>query len=112
MSVEERIDDLIEAGWCMLESDFDAPTFLRWRIAALDCLSELLGPNHTYTLHFRTLVEQNDGLDCLAGGGILTADRYTTAGTCVERSGNGMQTHLPPDLTGGETPKQFRSVPM
>jgi len=112
MSVEDRIDDLIEAGWCMLESDFDAATFLRWRLTALDCLSELLGPNHTYTLYFRTLVEQNDRLDCLAGGGILTAARHTAAESCVERPDNRMQTDLPRHLTGDETPKEFRSAPM
>lgn len=108
MSVEDRIDALIEAGWCMLDSDFDPRAFRRWRLTALDCLSDLLGPNHTYTLYFRTLVEQNNKLNWLAGGGILTAARYSTAGTCVERAGNGTQAPLTPEVTGVESSTQFR----
>ena len=101
MSVEERIDALIEAGWSMLDSDFDPFAFRRWRLTALDCLSDLLRPNHTYTLYFRTLIEQNEKLNCLAGGGILTAARYAMAGTCAEQAENGNEPYPVRAFTGG-----------
>ena len=43
MSVEQRIDDLIEAGWGVLDSDFDPVAFQRWRRRAFDCLTPWLG---------------------------------------------------------------------
>ena len=46
MSIEERIDDLIEAGWGVLNSHFDPGAFQRWRQRAFDCLAAMFGPDH------------------------------------------------------------------
>ena len=73
MAIEERIDDLIEAGWGVLDSDFDPVAFQRWRRRAFDCLTALVGPDHVYTRHFENFVRQGGKTDLLAAGGILSA---------------------------------------
>ena len=75
MLAEKRIDDLIEAGWNVLESDFDPGAFQVWRNRAFDCLTTLLGSKHTYTLRFANYVRQAESMDTLAGEGILSAAR-------------------------------------
>jgi hypothetical protein len=73
MLVEKHIDDLIEAGWNVIESDFDELAFLMWKKRAFDCLKQMLGPEHTYTQYFRDYVRQAEARNLLAGKGILTA---------------------------------------
>jgi hypothetical protein len=75
MSVEQRIDDLIEAGWNVLDSDFDPVAFQRWRRRAFDCLTDMVGPEHVYTRHFENFVRQGGQRELLAAGGILSAAR-------------------------------------
>ena len=77
MSIERRIDDLIEAGWGVLDSDFDPVAFHRWRRSAFDCLTAMFGPDHVYTKHFEKLVRQGGKTDLLAAGGILSAAKRT-----------------------------------
>lgn len=71
--LESRIDELIEAGWDVLYSDFDARAFDRWRRRAFRCLNVLLGPDHTYTRSFQNYVEAAEEISLLVGGGILNA---------------------------------------
>ncbi|MFH1114248.1 MAG: hypothetical protein V1792_10030 [Pseudomonadota bacterium] len=73
MSVEQRIDDLIEAGWLVLDSDFDTVPFQHWRRKAVDCLTAVVGPDHVYTRQFENFVRQGGKTDLLAAGGILSA---------------------------------------
>jgi hypothetical protein len=73
MSVEQRIDDLIEAGWEVLDSDFDPVAFQRWRRRAFDCLTEMVGSDHVYTRQFASFVRQGGKTNLLAAEGILTA---------------------------------------
>ncbi len=73
MTVEQRIDNLIEAGWYVLDSDFDATAFANWRRKALDCVTALLGPSHTYAHYFRDFVDEAETKSLLAGEGILVA---------------------------------------
>ncbi len=44
MLSEERLDNLIEAGWKVLESGFDIAAFQEWRQLALACVRDLSGP--------------------------------------------------------------------
>jgi len=69
MFAEKRIDDLIEAGWHVLDSDFDAAAFQHWRKQAFKCLTDLLGPDHTYTKSFRKHVQSLEGKKSLYMGG-------------------------------------------
>ena|SRR5208283_139954 len=73
MSAEQRIDDLIKAGWGVLESDLDPTAFQLWRRSAFDCLAAMFGPDHVYTRHFENLVRQGGKTNLLAAGGILIA---------------------------------------
>ena len=79
MAIEARIDDLIKAGWNVIDSDFDLVAFLRWRRSAFDCLTDMLGPDHVYTRHFESLVRQGRKIDRLAGVDVLTAAEQQTA---------------------------------
>ncbi len=79
MSTERIIDDLIEAGWHVLDTDFDAAAFQHWRLRACNCLEALLGPNHQYTQSFRSFVREAEAKSLLAGGGILAATKEELA---------------------------------
>lgn len=71
MSIERLLDELIVAGWRVLETDFDEKAFFQWRRRACDCLEALLEPNHPYLRLFQDHVEEAATLSLLAGGGIL-----------------------------------------
>jgi len=43
-SLDQQLRNLVEAGWHVIESDFDTAAFLTWREAAVKCLNELMGP--------------------------------------------------------------------
>ena len=73
MSIERRIDDLIEAGWGVVDSDFDPIAFHHWRRRAFDCLTAMVGQDHVYTRHFENFVQQGGETDLLAANGILSA---------------------------------------
>jgi hypothetical protein len=73
MTVEQRVDNLIEAGWNLLDSDFDLSAFADWRRKALDCVAALLGPSHAYTSYFRDFVDEAETKSLLAREGILVA---------------------------------------
>jgi hypothetical protein len=86
MSIERRIDDLIEAGWGVLHSNFDPIAFHHWRRSAFDCLTAMFGPDHVYTKHFEKLVRQGGKTDLLAAGGILIAAKEQAV---LQQSGTG-----------------------
>lgn len=73
MVAEEQIDNLIQAGWQVLLSDFDVVAFQNWRKKAFDCLHALLGADHIYTQYFRNFVKEWEETNLLTGGGILIA---------------------------------------
>jgi hypothetical protein len=73
MAIEGRIDDLIEAGWRVIHSDFDPVAFHHWRLMVFDCLTAMLGRDHVYTLQFGDLVGRGGRTGILAGEGILCA---------------------------------------
>jgi hypothetical protein len=71
MVVENLIDDLIEAGRYVLESDFDLKALSNWRKEAFQCVSALMGPDHTCTQYFKDFVNGGARTGVLAGEGIL-----------------------------------------
>jgi len=77
MTVIEKIDDAIEAGWSVLESDVDPAAFRRWRREAFECVTALVGPDHPYSKYFSQFVSEPESRNLLAGEGILTAMRHT-----------------------------------
>jgi hypothetical protein len=79
MLFEKRIDDLVEAGRQVLDSDFDEVAFQRWRKEAFKFLSAVLGPEHSYTQYFEKYVRQLERSEVLTGGGILIAAKAEVA---------------------------------
>ena len=73
MSAEQRMVDLIEADWSVLDPDFDPIAFHLWRRSVFDCLNAMFGPDHIYTRHFENFVRQGGKTNLLAAGGILIA---------------------------------------
>lgn len=73
MYTDKPFDDLIRAGWEVIESDYHAAAFQNWRQKAFDCLVELMGPDHTYTQYFEHHIRRSESNDLLAGAGILGA---------------------------------------
>jgi hypothetical protein len=43
--LNKRLDDLIEAGWHVIDTDFDGDALQHWRTQVTSCLSMLLGPD-------------------------------------------------------------------
>ena len=71
----EFLNDLINAGWSILENGFDPQAFLVWKQLSFACLVGLLGPLHFYTQNFRRFTAKGDPKGLLAAEGILTAAR-------------------------------------
>jgi hypothetical protein len=80
MTIEQRIDELIRAGWTVVESDFDPIAFQNWRLKAFECLRAMFGPDHIYTKYFEHFVEQGDRTNVLAAGGVLVAAKEQVKG--------------------------------
>jgi hypothetical protein len=73
MKIEDEIDELIKAGWGVVESDFDPVAFKHWRLKAFECLNAMFGSDHVYTKYFEHFVRQGEKPNVLAAGGVLTA---------------------------------------
>jgi|SRR5271157_3445830 len=84
MLINNKIDELIKAGWDVIESDFDTAAFLNWKKQARDCIAALVGPDHTYMRKFEDYVKGAEATSVLAGGGILIAAKEQMAKDCYE----------------------------
>jgi hypothetical protein len=69
----KRLDDLIEAGWHVVDTEFDARALYYWRKKALDFLTDFVGPDHACTQIFRHGIEQPELFDCLDGSEVFAA---------------------------------------
>ena len=72
MSVQ-RIDDLIETAWNVMEEEFNIRAVYRWKKEAVEFLADELGPDHHYTQSFKDHTREFERQNILTGGGILTA---------------------------------------
>jgi hypothetical protein len=70
MSTTRALDDLIEAGWHVLDTDFDPAAFHHWRRQASFCLEALLGRGNPYPQSFTN--SEPEEKDLLADRAILT----------------------------------------
>jgi len=80
MYVENTINELIEVGWCLLNTSMDEAAIPLWKTQTLDCLISLLGPDHLYVTHIKDFFRKAERDRLLAGTGILTAAREELAG--------------------------------
>lgn len=56
MHLEKRLEDLIEAGWHVVDTEYDADALYFWKRKAADFFSDFLGPEHVFTREFRERV--------------------------------------------------------
>jgi hypothetical protein len=82
MCFEKQIDDLIEAGWNVVDTDFDPVAFQHWRKRAVTCLSTLLGSDHAYTKYFMNHLHEPKKNNLVVGGGILAAASHELMKKC------------------------------
>lgn len=75
MDAVKQIEQLIEAGWHVLNSDFEENSFHQWREQAYKYIVATLGADHPYAVYFRRYVKHSKREDLLAGGGILSATK-------------------------------------
>ncbi len=73
------IDNLIESGWEVLQSEFEPRAFTNWKMRAFQWLYAVMGPDHPYTEYFNTFVTRPQYTDLLAGQRILNAVREQMA---------------------------------
>jgi hypothetical protein len=62
MPIERLIDELIEAGWSVLETDFDEKAFAHWRVSAHQCVAALLAPDNPCPELFQDHVTRKMGV--------------------------------------------------
>jgi hypothetical protein len=72
MSVQ-RINDLIEAAFNVMEDECDIRAVYRWKKEASEFLADEFGPDHYYTQYFKNHIRDLERQNILTGGGILTA---------------------------------------
>jgi hypothetical protein len=81
MKIEQQLDELIKAGWEVVDSDFDPAAFQRWRLKAFECLNAMFGSDHVYTKYFG-----GRRAHVLAAGGVLAAAKQRWAGKEMQPS--------------------------
>lgn len=72
---DEAFVALIEAGYQVVDSDFDETTFKKWRQQAIACISSLLGADHPYTRSFSEYVRNCDLDSLFLGRGLVDATK-------------------------------------
>jgi hypothetical protein len=60
MSQEKCLDDLIEAGWHVIDSEFDRAAVVFWKRRACEFLVEFLGPDHASTQSFLVCLRHSE----------------------------------------------------
>gem|GEM_PF-4097478 len=61
MDLEKRIDDLIEAGWHVLDSEYDEAALVYWKKTASEFFIDFLGRRHSVTESFIRLSQAKYG---------------------------------------------------
>ena len=85
MHAEKEFENLIEAGWSVLRSDFTESAFLHWRQRVQEYLAASLGHDHPYTKNFEEWVQPSGQCELLVGVGLLNAAGMST--DCRSRAG-------------------------
>jgi hypothetical protein len=60
MNSEKRLDDLIEAGWHVVDTEYDRKALYFWKKKAYDFLSDFVGPDHASTQVFKNYVTPDE----------------------------------------------------
>lgn len=62
MSQDKCLEDLMEAGWHVIDSEFDRAAILHWKRAACEFLVEFLGPEHASTQSFMNCLKHSEAV--------------------------------------------------
>jgi hypothetical protein len=73
MSDEQRFEEMIKAGWNVVARDLHEIAILKWRKRSCEFLSEMLGPEHSYTLNLGDKASKASAMCILSGLGVLCA---------------------------------------
>jgi hypothetical protein len=60
MYSDKRLDDLIEAGWHVIDTEYDRHAFYFWKKKAHDFLSDFVGPDDACTQDFKNYVRSDE----------------------------------------------------
>ena len=72
---DEAFEALVEAGYQVVETDFDENSFRKWRQKAINCIAALLGAEHPYTRSFSEHVLRRDLNSLFLGRGLVYATK-------------------------------------
>lgn len=78
MYTEQKFEEMIKAGWDVVERDFDEIALVTWRKRACEFLTEMLGPEHPYTLNLADKASKAGEMRFLSGLGVLCAAKEST----------------------------------
>lgn len=62
MSQDKCLEDLVEAGWHVIDSEFDKAAIVNWKRRACDFLVEFLGPEHASTKSFLVCLKHSEAM--------------------------------------------------
>lgn len=86
MQADQRIEELIEAGRCIVDASPGDRSSAQWKAQALNCLTLLLGPDHVYVAYLRESLGRTGSLGILSATGILDAAREQMTGGAAHQS--------------------------
>lgn len=73
MSGDQKFEEMIQAGWEVAARNFHENAILKWRKQAGSFLTEMLGPDHPYTLNLVDQTSKTGAIRILSGIGVLCA---------------------------------------
>jgi hypothetical protein len=76
--VKQKFEEMIKAGWDVVARDFDEIAILAWRKRACEFLTEMMGPEHPYTLNLADKASKAREMRILSGLGVLCAAKEST----------------------------------
>lgn len=56
MAFNKSLDDLIEAGWHLIDTDYDEKAYYFWKEKAHEFFSDFVGPDHIFTKDLKNFV--------------------------------------------------------
>lgn len=72
---DEAFEALVQAGYQVVETDFDEMAFKEWRQKAVNCIAALLGSEHPYARSFSEHVRRCDLNSLFLGRGLVDATK-------------------------------------
>lgn len=75
MLIDKQIEDLIEDGWNVIESDSDSAALRDWKRKVSDAFKTIVGPDPTHSTFCGSSPQTGGGLSVPARAGLLVATK-------------------------------------